>query len=107
MNSNSCRARRVSSDATKVCVSVLARDTRSGGHHAKGLLFAPMGNRSFHESKTYENLPLARLDPGPTLPGIRIPESGIAARIFRSESASESSTSEVMAGPGINGGPVW
>jgi len=31
MNSNSCRARRVSSDATKVCVSVLARHTRSGG----------------------------------------------------------------------------
>jgi len=35
-----------------------------GGHHAKGLLFALMGkHRSFHESKTYENLPLARLDP--------------------------------------------
>jgi len=38
--------------------------------------------------------------------GIRIPESGMAARIFRSESDTESATSEVTAGAGIIGGPI-
>src|SRR5258708_14814931 len=38
--------------------------------------------------------------------GIRIPGSGMEAHISRSESASESATSEVTAGAGVIGGPI-
>ena len=40
------------------------------------------------------------------LGGTSIQEFGMAALTFRSESASESATSEVMAGAGIIGGPI-
>src|SRR5258708_39275531 len=38
--------------------------------------------------------------------GIGIPGSGMEVHIFRSESASESATSEVTAGAGVIGGPI-